>query len=230
MNKKGGMNDAEFERYVDNDINDMFPGMEAVLAIPGKRVLLKVDNGPGHSCAAMLVKAKFKGIYLYPGPPNATAIHQETDQSYGPFKLVVRTNLDQIATGCHAAGKTMKLGMSTFGLIVYGENFPESGVMCQNTVDLAFDKESNLSAWAKVGAVPFRMVCLENKKVVAHDGTDKSNPMFDAYHDIQSQNDYAATQLTVMGYPSDVLKAVCCQDKICQRRAEEPVTVELTQE
>ena len=98
--------------------------------------------------------------------------------------------------------------MSTFGLIVYGGKCPESGVMCQNAVALIFDRESNLSAWAKVGAVPFSMACLENKKVLAHNGTDKFDPMFDVYKDIQSQNDYAAMQLTVMGYSGDVLKAV----------------------
>jgi hypothetical protein len=122
MNKKSGMNNAEFKKYIDNVINDMFQDMEDV---PGKRVLLKVDSGPGRNCAAILIRAKFKGLYIYPGLPNATATHQETDQSYGSFKLVVRTNLNQIATACHAAGKTMKLGMSTFGRIVYGGKCPE---------------------------------------------------------------------------------------------------------
>jgi hypothetical protein len=37
-------------------------------------------------------------------------------------------------------------------------------------------------------------------------------------------------QLTVMGYPGDVLKAVFCPDKIRQRRAKETVTMELTHE
>ena len=124
----------------------------------------------------------------------------------------------------------MKLGMSTFRLIVYGGKCPESSVMCQNVVDLTFDRESNLSVWSKVGAVPFTMACLENKKVIAHDGTDESNPMFDVYQDIQLQNDYAAMQLTVMGYHGDVLKAVFCPDKIHQRQAEKTVTVELTHE
>ena len=83
---------------------------------------------------------------------------------------------------------------------------------------------------AKVGTVPFRMVCLETIKVVAHVGTDESDPMFDVYQDIQSQNDYVAMQLTVMGYRGDVLKAVFCSDKIRQRRAKETVTIELTHE
>ena len=115
MNEKGGMNDVEFKKYINNVINDMFPDMED---IPGKCVLLKMNSGPGRNCATMLVKAKFKGLYIYPWPSNAMAVHQETDQSYGPFKLVVHTNLNQIATACQAAGKTMKLGMSTAGSVL----------------------------------------------------------------------------------------------------------------
>jgi hypothetical protein len=93
-------------------------------------------------------------------------------------------------------------------LIVYGRKCPELGVMCWNEVDLTFDRESNLSAWANVGAVPLTMAYLEDKKVVVHGGTDTSDPMFDVYQDIQSQNDYAPIQLTVMGYRGNVLKAV----------------------
>jgi hypothetical protein len=102
--------------------------------------------------------------------------------------------------------------------------------MCQNAVDLTFDRESNLSAWAKVGAVPFTMACLENKNVVAHNGTDESDPMFDVYQDIPSQNDYTTMQLTVMGYRGNVLKAVFFPDKIRQQQVEETVTMELTHE
>jgi hypothetical protein len=79
---------GEFEKYINNVIDDMFPDMEDIL---GKRILLKVDSRPGRNCAAMLVKVKFKGLYIHPGLPNATAIHQEMAQSYGPFKSAVRT-------------------------------------------------------------------------------------------------------------------------------------------
>jgi hypothetical protein len=74
------------------------------------------------------------------------------------------------------------------------------------------------------------MACLEDKKVVAHNGTDESDPMLDAYQDIQLQNDYTVMQLTAMGYCGNVLKAGFCPDKICQWQAQEPVTVELTAE
>jgi hypothetical protein len=47
MNMKGGMNDEEFERYINNTIIPLFPDMEDT---PGKHVLLKVDSGPSRNC------------------------------------------------------------------------------------------------------------------------------------------------------------------------------------
>ncbi len=43
MNEKGGMNDNEFDKYINNSILPLFPNLEDV---PGKRALLKVDSGP----------------------------------------------------------------------------------------------------------------------------------------------------------------------------------------
>jgi hypothetical protein len=56
MNKKGGMNDDEFDKYIDNSIVPLFPNLEDV---PGKRVLLKVDSGPGWNWTVLLLKVHF---------------------------------------------------------------------------------------------------------------------------------------------------------------------------
>ncbi len=56
MNEKGGMNDDEFNKYIDNSFVPLFPDLENV---PGKRVLLKVDSGPGRNGTALLLKAHF---------------------------------------------------------------------------------------------------------------------------------------------------------------------------
>ena len=72
--------------------------------------------------------------------------------------------------------------------------------------------------------MPHTRKCLTNSKV-RHDGTDERDPNFDAYQDIQSQNDYSTAQLNVMGYRGDLLRAQFCPDKIRERRALEPVTV-----
>ncbi len=44
MNGKGGVNNKEFECYIDNSIISLFPNLEDM---PGKCVLLKVDSGCG---------------------------------------------------------------------------------------------------------------------------------------------------------------------------------------
>ena len=83
------MNDEEFDKYIDNSIVPLYPDLEDT---PGKRVLLKVDRGPGRNGQDLLNKARFRGVYLFPGLPNATSVQvqQETDMNYGPFKSLCR--------------------------------------------------------------------------------------------------------------------------------------------
>jgi hypothetical protein len=56
LNEKGGMNDDEFDKYINNSIVPLFPDLEDV---PRKRMLLKVDSGPGQNGTALLLKARF---------------------------------------------------------------------------------------------------------------------------------------------------------------------------
>ncbi len=46
LNEKGGMHDEEFDKYIDNSIVPHYPDLEDML---GKRVLPKVDSGPGRN-------------------------------------------------------------------------------------------------------------------------------------------------------------------------------------
>jgi hypothetical protein len=71
LNEKGGMNDEEFDKYIDNSIVPLYPDLEDT---PGKRVLQKVDSGPGCNRRDLLNKAWFQGGYLFPGLPNATSV------------------------------------------------------------------------------------------------------------------------------------------------------------
>jgi hypothetical protein len=67
-------------------------------------------------------------------------------------------------------------------------------------------------------------------KGLQHEGTDEHDPQFDVFQDIQSQNDYSTTQLNVMGYRGDALRAQFCADKVSERQASAPVTVPHTRE
>ena len=82
-NKKGGMNDDEFEKYVITDLTHLYPDVADTV---GLRILLNVDSGPGGMDSKLLAKLRATGWYIYGGVPNTTAITQETDQSYGEFK------------------------------------------------------------------------------------------------------------------------------------------------
>ncbi len=117
MNKKGGMLDEEFEKYIDNSTVPLYPDLKDM---PGKRVLLKVDSGPGHNGRELLMKCQFRGLYIYPGLLNATSMQQETDLNYGPFKSVVCNNLKKISSAFYAANLPIPLNILAFGLIVYG--------------------------------------------------------------------------------------------------------------
>ncbi len=106
----------------------------------------------------------------------------------------------------YAADLSIPLNTSTFGLIVYGGTIlvgTKSTITCRNALAVTFNAASNKHSWSKVGAVPHTRKCLTNSKV-RHDGTDERDPNFDAYQDIQSQNDYSTTQLNVMGYRGDL--------------------------
>jgi hypothetical protein len=146
-----------------------------------------------------------------------------------PTKFVVCSKLKKISTACFLAQKSMKLGPSTFRLIVYGGVCPISNVVCKNAVNSAFNVESNLHSWAEVGAVPFTMKCLVNKKV-GHNGTDRGDPNFDAFLDVQSQNNYSTTQLTMMGYKGEMLRAQYLEDRVRALQAAALVTVLHTRE
>ncbi len=99
MNEKGGMNNEEFERYIDNSIVPLFPDLKDM---PGNCILLKVDSGRGWNWWDLLNKCWLRGVYIYPGLPNSISMQQEMDINfYGPFKGVVQRNQAKIAMTCY---------------------------------------------------------------------------------------------------------------------------------
>ena len=75
VNEKGGMNQHDFGKYIFKNFVPLV--RDDVADIPGKRVVLLVDGGPGRVNVEMLTRLKLMGIYLYPcGPPNTTHILQ----------------------------------------------------------------------------------------------------------------------------------------------------------
>jgi hypothetical protein len=224
MNKKGGMMDEKFKKYINNSIVPLYPDLKDM---PGKRILLKIDSGPGRNGRELLMSCQFCWFYLYPGLPNATSVQQEVGHNYDPFKSVVCDNLKKMSSAFYAAGLTIPLNMTTFGLIVCGGTIPVgllTTITCRNALEETFDVESNLNLLRAVGAVPHTRKCLKNSKV-RHNGTDERDPNLNTYQDIQSKYDYSTAQLNLTGYRGDVLRAQFRLEKISKRKALVAVTV-----
>ncbi len=116
MNSKGGMDDDKYKKYFFSSIIPLFPDIEDK---PGLQIMLKVDSGPGRLQPTLLSTLWLIGAYQYPGMPNTTAVMQETDQNYGPFKTTFRSNLDFLTQQRLQASKPCNLQPWLIGLIVF---------------------------------------------------------------------------------------------------------------
>ncbi len=55
------MTDKKFSHYIGYSVLPLFPDLEDT---PEKRVLLKVDSGPGQNWKDLMNKAQVRGIYI----------------------------------------------------------------------------------------------------------------------------------------------------------------------
>ena len=92
MNARGGMENVEFNEYLSNSLIPLYPGSEDV---KGERVIFNLDSGTGRLVMKLLVRLRLLDFVLYPVVPNTTAVSQETDSNYSPFKTEFRIILDK---------------------------------------------------------------------------------------------------------------------------------------
>ena len=149
MNEKGGMNSVELQKYIDKAILPLYPD---IADVPTKRVICKVDSGPGRTNGDMLAQLRLRGFYLFPGVPNTTSVTQETDQNYGPFKTYYRKNIELLSQEKFQEKRT--LGLAELPLLVFGREAMEQQCKLRDSFSLAFSREACLSAWKKCGSVP----------------------------------------------------------------------------
>ena len=88
--------------------------------VPGKRVMLKVNSGPGRMNINLIARLCQLGFYLYPGVPNTTAVSQEMDWICGPFKTQYQTNLAQMVDQRIVQGKSISLQPCLVAIPVFG--------------------------------------------------------------------------------------------------------------
>jgi hypothetical protein len=160
MNEKAGMNAVELNKYITNSIVPLYPDLEDR---PLKRVIMKVDSGPGRMNLEMLANLKLMGLYLIPGVPNTTGKTQETDQNYGPFKGAYRGNIRTLSQARFSDNLSVRV--TDLPLLVFGGTCPTTGVSLSDAFSQAFSTEANLSCWRKCGAVPLTRLPLQSTEV-----------------------------------------------------------------
>jgi hypothetical protein len=149
-----------------------------------------------------------QGIYLFPTVPNSSAVTQEMDQCYGPFKSGVRKNLD-ILFQDQLQFQKFAVHRNDIGLIVFGGAL-ESGCHLKNVFKSSFSVDANQQAWKKVGAIPLTHACLADAEV-RHEVTIKASgtvinqeeggdPLACLYDDLDRSNKVFVDFLVEWGY------------------------------
>jgi hypothetical protein len=209
MNEKAGMNTVELQKYIFGSILPLFPDAADV---PGKRIILKVDSGPGRHYGPMLAKLRVRGVYLVPGVPNTTAVTQETDQNYGHFKSVYRRNIRNLSQERFSRKMTMRV--TDLPLLVFGGTCNDTGIECESAFVDGFSVTANLMAWRKCGAVPLTRSALKSDKVrhqvpvgPALENMEEltDDPEVEILRELERANESFCNQLTDLGCDGSVL-------------------------
>ena len=227
MNEKGGMDQKELEKYIFTNIIPLYPDLADE---DGKRIIIKVDSGPGRNNVMMLAKARVRGGMFFPGVPNSTALTQEMDvENFWRLKYWFRQNLLKIVQARYRMQKSTSIRPQLIGLLVFGGKDPETGEELSNAFEAAFSKSVNIKAWERVGAVPLTRHCLKSLKV-RHElgkGGEEDDPLAEEYRNMQTVNDMSVSWLNIHGFHGDHLRA---KVKVNQVSIKEPVTKPATKE
>lgn len=207
-NEKGGFDANQFRKFI-HTLLTWFPDCADV---DGKRVFVKVDSGPGRHNKVLIYECAQRGIILFPGVPNTTAVTQEMDQAFGPFKCQYRKSLALLtAHRLQTAGPSGQptLGWRDFGFIMFGGT--EGSLVLPNVWEKAFSQENILSAWAKCGACPLTMACLDDPQVLhevpsGEDGALTVSPRAQQLIRLDEANRLACEELLARGYKSSILR------------------------
>ena len=89
--KDSSVTDQIFIQYILHLKTFCYPDAKDV---PGYRVLMKADSGPGRMNKEFLAIARSHGFYFLPGLPNGTELGQEMDQVFAEFKGILEENRD----------------------------------------------------------------------------------------------------------------------------------------
>jgi len=187
--------------------------------------MVKVDSGPGRLNQSLLTRARFMGFYIYPGVPNTTAVTQETDQSYGPFKTQFVANLNEMSD-IRIEKKATSLPPHIVALFVFGGIDPETGHELKTSAfEVGFHPEQNKRVWLICGAAPITRSPLKNHPQVRREVGDEDDAFNEMMRHMQSTNDLSTLFLTTAGFNGSAFKV-----QIAKKKEQKQITVRHSQE
>jgi hypothetical protein len=194
VRQKGSMDDALLNDYIERVIMPLYPNLSstAVFSEDGKLirgpVFLKLDAGPGRIVASeesITRRSEFKekGLLILMGLPNATAVQQEMDDLYGPFKSATYARAENVVSEklkergvARRNGQDVKaivsLNFTDLPNIVNGK---DGDPINERPFVHMFTEAKILHSWEKIGFVPFTRNCLHHPKVRSELGQKETN-------------------------------------------------------
>jgi hypothetical protein len=225
VNEKGGMDTEYFFKYLCENIIKLFPDAADV---PGLRVLLKCDGGPGRLDLDMIAYMRIRGFYIITSVPNTTAVSQECDLAFGVFKSLYRKNLQSLCNERFVLGQPLSLTKMDFPILINGREASEqNGVRAlPSPFKKCFTRERNLWAFRKAGACPLNRKALESSQVrrdipddedidteevtAVHPDCEveliQENAMKNCQRNIEERNKWAVEELNSMGLNGNVFE------------------------
>jgi hypothetical protein len=203
------MNTPEFMKYVEN-IRHIFPDCAD---ISDKRIMLKVDSGPGRSNKELLAWCRARGIIVYPGVPNTTAVSQEMDQSSGGFKTGFYASLASLVESrlkTTSASGQPHMGAADYGMLIFGGK--KGTLELPNRFVQHFSIKKMKHFWEKVGAVPLTQKFLLSPQVrhqiAMNDGAIDltADPQATQLATILAKNKEACKKLCNQGYKGNLFR------------------------
>ena len=180
--------------------------------IPGKRVLIKSDGGPGRENPNYLATARLNGFLHYPGLPNGT-LFQELDQIFGAFKSKLDKNRASIWLKRYDLCPTKaKVGISDMPSILFGGtvSFPDATTIeLPNAVALTLDPKHLESGCKKCGYIPATRIALDSGKLRQEIILDEDGAVSETANDsretkillcMEKLNHEVVTKLSEAGY------------------------------
>jgi len=219
------MTKDEFEEYLKNSIITLYPDASDV---PGRRVILKADSGPGRKNTELMAYLRVRGFYFLPGLPNSTHVTQEMELLIGEVKSVFYNNLEKLTRGCLLRRRAVPSGAEMVGLLLFGGSFSHDKTYehtieneYSNAFEVAGSKEKVVGYFKKIGFAPFTRSYLENKRV-RHDSAD--DPMAEEYDALEHRNAAACCILDIFGYNGSLLLAQVDRKSRVALEQQQPLT------